>query len=481
MGDRPSTPPCRGAIPCLIRQTISSLLLAGWLLAGLALPGAAAGWEGSAAWEAEWEGPGPPVHRLAWEALGPVAVPGWRAETSLVLERLAAPESLRISEGGFGLAAPAFQLQLLLDQPHLPSRDPLGLISGGRRGEGQPAFTLEAFGRSWDLALQGVRQIDNPGPDGDLAALRLQGWWPRGRTALTLFRLETGMLGGAQPSDPALRGLLQELASAEGYLEMGSVEVGLQVVETRTAGWSQKPLGPPQDVGASLLRLRTLPWRPSEAFRLEGGLFQTDPGFRSLAAREQRLPADAAGFWTEARLRTGGWRWDGRLLHARLRAGGTEAEAALTGRLTWAGLTWTAGVEASQTQGSGGADREEQLHLGLARSGRWEVTWRGGSDTGRFVVWGRLGWAGLEGRAGLDAADGGIVRIELRRRESPWWRVIWKGRREREPDRYLFLEAGHELENGSFASVAVGRWDRGRYDALWGWPERLTVTVGRRF
>lgn len=463
----------------LFRPSWTQVLLAGWLAIHLAAPGAAASWEGAVAWQGEWDGPGPPIHRLLLDGEGRLSGPGLRTETSLVLERPTSHEDVRLAEGRLAVSAPAFQLQLLFDRPHLASGDPLGLISGGRRGERQPALTFEAWGRHWDVTVQGVRQIDNPGPDGDLAALRLQGWWPRTRAALTLFRLETGMLGGTGAAYSGGRSLLQELASVEGYVDAGPVEVGLQVVQARTAGLDQKPLGPLEDVGAGLLRLRTLPWRPSEAVRLEGGLFQTGEDFRSLAALEQRLPPGAAGFWTEARLRSGPWRWEGRLLHARLHAGGAEAEAALQGRLNWGGLTWTAGFEASLAQGSEKAGEDHTVHLGLSRAGRWEVTWTAGSKRERLAVRARF-WH-MEGRAGLDAADGGTIRVELRRRENPWWRVVWKARRDGEPNRHLFLEAGHELESGWFASVAVGRWDRGRYDAVWGLPERVSVTVGRRF
>lgn len=398
-------------------------------------------------------------------------------ETSLVLERPGAHEPLQLAEGRLALGGPAFRLQLLLDRPHLASSDPLGLISGGRRGDRQPALTFEAWGRHWDVTVQGVRAIDNPGPDGDLAAVRIQGWWPGARAAVTAFRLEAGMLGGGGAS--AGRILLQELASVEGYVDAGPVELGLQAVQTRTAGWNRKPLGPLEAVGAGLVRLRTLPWRPSAAVRLEAGLFQTGEGFRSLAALEQRLPAGAAGFWTEARLRHGSWRWDGRLLHARLDSGGTELEAALEGRLSRGGLTWTAGLEGSRARGPEGGEEDHELQLGLSRPGRWEVAWRAGRDRQRLVFSSRLGsW---EGRAGLDAAAGGTIRVELRRRETPWGRLVWKARRSGDPNRHLYFEAGHELESGWFASMAVGRWDRGRSDAVWGLPERISVTIGRRF
>ncbi|MBO2518300.1 hypothetical protein [Limnochorda pilosa] len=460
--------------------TVPFLFLLG-CLAGSPWPGAAASWEGQAAWEGEWDGPGPPLHRLLWEAAGPLAPPGWGAAARLVVERPGPAEEDRLAEGRLALTAPALQLQLLYDQAHLASGDPLALISGGRRNPQQPALTLEVASRHWDLTLQGVRQIDNPGPDGDLAAARLQGWWSGGRTALTLFRLETGLLGGVQPPNPANRGLLQELASVEGYVEVGPVEVGLQLVHTRTAGWEQRPLGPVQARGARLVRLRSLPWRPSERLRLEGGLFQTDGGFRSLAAREQRLPPDAAGFWTDLRLRSGPWRWENRFLHARLGGGGHHWEGELRSRLTWGGLTWSAGLEGKRVASGAGLEATQQLELGVGRSGRWEVTWRGGPETARLVVWSRLGRTGVEGRIGWDRVYGGTLRLELRRRETPWWRVVWKARVEREPDRALFVEAGADLAQGWFASLAVGRWDRGRYDALWGWPERLTLTIGRRF
>ncbi len=348
--------------------TVPFLFLLG-CLAGSPWPGAAASWEGQAAWEGEWDGPGPPLHRLLWEAAGPLAPPGWGAAARLVVERPGPAEEDRLAEGRLALTAPALQLQLLYDQAHLASGDPLALISGGRRNPQQPALTLEVASRHWDLTLQGVRQIDNPGPDGDLAAARLQGWWSGGRTALTLFRLETGLLGGVQPPNPANRGLLQELASVEGYVEAGPVEVGLQLVHTRTAGWEQRPLGPVQARGARLVRLRSLPWRPSERLRLEGGLFQTDGGFRSLAAREQRLPPDAAGFWTDLRLRSGPWRWENRFLHARLGGGGHHWEGELRSRLTWGGLTWSAGLEGKRVASGAGLEATQQLELGVGRSG----------------------------------------------------------------------------------------------------------------
>lgn len=447
-------------------------------------PRAMAAWEGSFSWSVAWEIDRGPVHLLQGAATGPAGVRGWQLEVDGVLQTAGGPDEegalVRLQEGRLALVGPPARLQLLLDRPHLPTGDPLALIAGSRRGERQPAVTLEAAGRSWDLAAQLVRRIDNPGPDGDLASARVQRWWPHGRAALTLFRLERGMLPAPEGAEAPERALLQQMAALEGYFRVGEVEVGMEVARAATADLKASALGSLAGSGAGLVRLRTQPWRPSVPFRLEAGLFQTDAGFRSLATRERPLPDGVAGAWLEARwTASGGRRFDAAFLHGRGNDGRVAAEATLQGRLTHAGFTWTAGVEGKK--GAEEPGTSARARLGLRRSGLWEAQLSGGGGSARATLE-LLLVPGVRARLGWDAADGGTSRVEVRQvTDGSSWRLVWKSRARREPDRHLFLEAERSLAGGWFGGARVGRWDRGRFDALWGLPRRLEVTLGLRF
>ncbi|BAS28402.1 hypothetical protein [Limnochorda pilosa] len=436
-----------------------------------------------------WEVGGTATRLLELAAAGPAGSDGWRLDADAVLQLAGSEGEGRpvpaVQEGRMVLDGPPLRLQLLVDRPHLSSADPMALISGSRRGEGQPGLTVEAAGTRWDLSTQVVRRIDNPGPDGDMASLRVRRWWGAAHGALTFFRLQQGMLPWPDGDREAAGGggaLLQQLVALEGYLPAGEAEVGAEVALAQPAGASTAEPGQPQEAWAGLLRLRTLPWRPSAPLRLEAGLFQTDPGFRSLAAREEAFPAGAAGGWAEAHLTfPGRRRLDVELCHARPAQGGAEARAQVEGRTGLAGLTWTAGIDALSRRTAGEEEAWVRGRLAIRRAGAWEVEASGGARPARLTVLVRLP-GGAELRAGADASDGGTYRLELRRvAAGASWRLVWKARSERAPDRHLFLEAEPSLAAGSFLRVRVGRWDRGRYDAVWGWPERMEVALGRRF